>query len=151
MAKNQADRNKKYQNYVDTKTPKPDLLKNCLWAFVVGGTICTIGEVIHRVIESHYNYSHLAVSDITTLIMVFIGAFLTGIGVYDVIGKRAGAGSLIPITGFANSIVAPAMEFKKEGFIMGVAAKMFVLAGPVLVYGIGSSVITGILYYIFKN
>jgi len=151
MSKNQADRNKKYQNYVDTKTPKPDLLKNCLWAFVSGGIICTIGQVIHTIIESHYKYSHLAVSDITTLIMVFIGAFLTGIGVYDIIGKRAGAGSLIPITGFANSIVAPAMEFKKEGFIMGVAAKMFVLAGPVLVYGIGSSVVTGILYYIFKK
>ena len=151
MAKNQPDRNKKYQNYVDTKIPKPHLLKNCIWAFFVGGTICTIGEVIHRVIESHYKYSHLDVADITTLVMDFIGAFLTGLGVYDVIGKRAGAGSLIPITGFANSIVAPAMEFKREGFIMGVAAKMFVLAGPVLVYGIGSSVIVGIIYYVFKN
>ncbi|MBU5677656.1 stage V sporulation protein AC [Alkaliphilus sp. MSJ-5] len=151
MSKNQANKNKAYQNYVDTKIPKPHLLKNCIWAFLVGGAICTIGEVIHRVIESHYKYSHLDVSDITTLIMVFIGAFLTGIGIYDIIGKRAGAGSLIPITGFANSIVAPAMEFKREGFIMGVAAKMFVLAGPVLVYGIGSSVIVGILYYIFKK
>lgn len=150
MSKNQADRNKKYQDYVDTKTPKPNLLKNCLWAFFTGGAICTIGEVVHTLIESHYEYSHLDVSDITTLVMVFIGALLTGIGVYDVIGKRAGAGSLIPITGFANSIVAPAMEFKKEGFIMGVAAKMFSLAGPVLVYGIGSSVIVGILYYIFN-
>ncbi len=151
MSKKQSNRNKAYQNYVDTKTPKPNLLKNCIWAFVVGGLICTIGQVIHNLIESHYRYSHLDASNITTIIMVFIGAFLTGIGVYDVIGKRAGAGSLIPITGFSNSIVAPAMEFKKEGFIMGVAAKMFVLAGPVLVYGIGSSVIVGILYYIFKN
>lgn len=150
MSKNQADKNKKYQKYVDTKIPKPNLLKNCLWAFFVGGTICTIGEVIHTIIESRFKYSHLDVSNITTLVLVFIGALLTGLGVYDVIGKRAGAGSLIPITGFANSIVAPAMEFKKEGFVLGVAAKMFVLAGPVLVYGIGSSVIIGILYYVFK-
>jgi len=151
MAKNQADRNKKYQNYVDTKTPHPNLLKNCLWAFFTGGTICTIGQVVHNIIESHYEYSHLDVTNITTLVMIFIGAFLTGIGVYDIIGKRAGAGSLIPITGFANSIVAPAMEFKKEGYIMGVAAKMFVLSGPVLVYGITSSVIIGIMYYVLKK
>lgn len=150
MAKNQPNKNKAYQKYVDTKVPKPDLLGNCLWAFFVGGIICVLGESIHRVIENHYQYSHLDVSNIVTLILVFIGSFLTGLGVYDVIGKKAGAGSLIPITGFANSIVAPAMEFKTEGFVLGVAAKMFVLAGPVLVYGVGSSVVIGILYYIFK-
>ncbi len=150
MSKNEANKNKAYQKYVDTKVPQPNLLENCLWAFFVGGIICTLGQLIHRIIENHYEYSHLDVNDITTLILVFIGAFLTGLGVYDVIGKRAGAGSLIPITGFANSIVAPAMEFKKEGFVLGVAAKMFTLAGPVLVYGVGSSVIIGILYYIFK-
>ena len=84
-----------------------------------------------------------------SVILIFIGAFLTGIGVYDKIGDYAGAGSVVPITGFANSIVSPAIEFKKEGFVFGVAAKMFTIAGPVLVYGIGSSVILGILYYIF--
>ncbi|GFR35191.1 hypothetical protein TCEA9_10030 [Thermobrachium celere] len=83
-------------------------------------------------------------------IMVFLGAFLTGIGVYDNIGKFAGAGSIVPITGFSNSIVAPAMEFKREGFVFGVGAKMFVIAGPVLVYGISSSVIVGIIYYIMN-
>lgn len=151
MSKDQSNKNKAYQNYVDTKIPKPNIFKNCVWAFFSGGAICTVGQVIHNVIESIYDYSHMDVSNITTLVMVFIGALLTGIGVYDIIGKRAGAGSLIPITGFANSIVAPAMEFKKEGFIMGVAAKMFVLAGPVLVYGIGSSAIIGVLYYIFNH
>lgn len=150
MSKNQPNKNRAYQEYVDTKVPKPGLLAGCLWAFFVGGIICTVGQVIHMIIESHYQYSHLDVSNIVTLILVFIGAFLTGLGVYDIIGERAGAGSLIPITGFANSIVAPAMEFKTEGFILGVAAKMFSLAGPVLVYGVGSSVIIGILYYIFK-
>ena len=150
MSKNQPNKDKAYQKYVDTKVPQPNLLGNCLWAFFVGGIICTIGEVFHRIIENHYQYSHLDVNNIVTLILIFIGAFLTGVGVYDIIGRYAGAGSLIPITGFANSIVAPAMEFKKEGFVLGVAAKMFVLAGPVLVYGVGSSVIVGILYYIFK-
>lgn len=150
MSKNQPNKNRAYQEYVDTKVPKPSLLAGCLWAFFVGGIICTVGQVIHMIIENHYQYSHLDVSNIVTLILVFIGAFLTGLGVYDIIGERAGAGSLIPITGFANSIVAPAMEFKTEGFILGVASKMFSLAGPVLVYGVGSSVIIGILYYIFK-
>lgn len=149
MSKNQANRNKSYEKYVNTKVPKPNIFKNCLWAFFVGGIICTIGQVVHNIIESIYKYPHLDTSNITTLVMIFIGAFLTGIGVYDIIGKKAGAGSLIPITGFANSIVAPAMEFKREGYIMGVAAKMFSLAGPVLVYGISTSVIIGILYYIF--
>ena len=150
MSKNQENQKKAYQKYVDTKIPQPNLLENCLWAFFVGGTICILGQLIHKIIEDHYKYSHLDVNDITTLILVFIGAFLTGLGVYDVIGKKAGAGSLVPITGFANSIVASAMEFKTEGFILGVAAKMFILAGPVLVYGVGSSVIIGVLYYIFN-
>lgn len=149
MSKNQANRNKSYEKYVNTKIPKSNIFKNCLWAFFVGGIICTIGQVVHNVIESVYKYPHLDTSNITTLVMIFLGAFLTGIGVYDIIGKKAGAGSLIPITGFANSIVAPAMEFKREGYVMGVAAKMFSLAGPVLVYGISTSVIIGILYYIF--
>ena len=148
MSKNEANRNKSYENYVNKKIPQPNIFKNCIWAFIVGGIICTIGQVVHNVIESIYKYPHLDTSNITTLVMIFIGAFLTGIGVYDIIGKKAGAGSLIPITGFANSIVAPAMEFKREGYIMGVAAKMFSLAGPVLVYGISTSVIIGILYYI---
>lgn len=150
MSKKQADRKKKYEKYVEGKTPKPDIVKNCLWAFFVGGAICTLGQLIHNLVEDNLGYTHLNSSNVTTLILVFIGALATGIGIYDVIGKKAGAGSVIPITGFANSIVAPAMEFKKEGFIFGVAAKMFVLAGPVLVYGITSSVIVGILYYIFK-
>ncbi len=145
-----SDKNKAYQDYVNRKIPKDNLLKNCLWAFFVGGIICTLGQVLHNIIESKYDFTHLDTANIVTLILVFAGALLTGLGVYDLIGKRAGAGSLIPITGFANSIVAPAMEFKKEGYVLGVAGKMFVLAGPVLVYGIGTSVIVGILYFIFK-
>ena len=86
----------------------------------------------------------------TSITLIFIGAFLTGVGVYDLIGKRAGAGSIIPITGFANSIVSPAMEYKREGYVMGVGANLFKIAGPVLVYGVGSSILFGFVYYIFK-
>jgi len=86
----------------------------------------------------------------TSIVMVFIGAFLTGIGIYDLIGKYAGAGSVVPITGFANSIVAPAMEFKREGYVFGVGAKMFTIAGPVIVYGVASSIVIGIIYYLLE-
>ena len=86
----------------------------------------------------------------TSITLIFIGAFLTGLGVYDLIGKRAGAGSIIPITGFANSIVSPAMEYKREGYVLGVGANLFKIAGPVLVYGVGSSILFGFVYYIFK-
>lgn len=139
-----------YEKFIEDKIPKPNYLKNCTWAFIVGGLICTIGQFIHNKIEAALDLSHLDATNATTLIMIFIGASLTGIGVYDLIGKRAGAGSIVPITGFANSIVAPAMEFKREGYVFGVAARMFVLAGPVLVYGITSSVVVGILYYFLK-
>ncbi|MBM7613535.1 stage V sporulation protein AC [Alkaliphilus hydrothermalis] len=146
--KNQSTQNKKYQEYVEKTSPKPTYMKNCTWAFFVGGLICTFGQFVHNQIESRMNLTHLEATNITTLIMVFLGALLTGLGLYDLIGKRAGAGSIVPITGFANSIVSPAMEFKREGFIFGVAARMFSLAGPVLVYGITSSVIVGLIYYV---
>lgn len=148
--KQQSTENKKYQEYVEKTAPKPTYLRNCLWAFFVGGAICTFAQLIHNLIEGKLNLTHLEATNITTLVMVFIGATLTGLGLYDVIGRRAGAGSIVPITGFANSIVSPAMEFKREGFIFGVAARMFSLAGPVLVYGITSSVIVGIIYYLIR-
>ncbi len=148
--KKQTVQNKKYQQYVEKNSPKPDYFRNCIWAFLVGGLISTIGQFIHNQIEKRMGLSHLDATNATILVMIFIGALLTGIGVYDVIGKKAGAGSIVPITGFANSIVSPAMEFKREGFIFGVASKMFILAGPVLVYGITSSVIVGVIYYFIK-
>lgn len=129
--------------------PKSHLLRNCIRAFIVGGILCDIGQFFN----SYLTKAGLPKDDVSSwvsIIMVFLGAFLTGIGIYDKLASFAGAGSLVPITGFANSIVSPAMEFKKEGFIFGVGAKMFVIAGPVLVYGIGSSVLVGIIYYLFK-
>ncbi|GAB6087743.1 stage V sporulation protein AC [Alkaliphilus crotonatoxidans] len=142
---------RKYQEQVEKIIPKPNYIKNCLWAFITGGIICTVGQFIHNQIESRLGLTHLEATNATTLVMIFIGALLTGIGIYDLIGKRAGAGSIVPITGFANSIVSPAMEFKREGFVFGVAARMFSLAGPVLVYGITSSVIVGMIYYFLNR
>ena len=129
--------------------PKPHIIKNCIMAFLVGGAICDIGQAINNVLKN-LNYSNEDISAITSVIMVFLGALLTGVGIYNKIANFAGAGTVVPITGFANAVVAPAIEFKKEGFIFGVAAKMFTIAGPVLVYGIGTSVIIGIVYYIIN-
>lgn len=136
----------KFQVITNETKPKPKIISNCIKAFLVGGTICTIGQIIMKILE-RFQYSIENTSALTSIIMVFLGALLTGIGIYDKIANFAGAGTVVPITGFANAVVAPAIEFKKEGFVFGVAAKMFTIAGPVLVYGIGSSVIIGLIYY----
>ncbi len=141
---------KDYQKYAEKKVPKPTYFKNNIAAFITGGLICVIGQfILNFLIKSGLTEKNAGLG--STIILVFLGALLTGLGVYDKIGKIGGAGAAIPITGFANSIVAPAMEFKREGFIFGVAAKMFVIAGPVLVYGVGSSIIIGILSILFKR
>ncbi len=141
---------KDYKKYVDEISPKPKYLKNYIWAFIVGGTICVIGQGINDLYMQFAQLDKLTASSATSLTLIFIGSLLTGLGVYDLIGKRAGAGSIIPITGFANSVVSPAMEYKREGYIMGVGANLFKIAGPVLVYGIGSSIICGFIYYLLN-
>lgn len=141
---------KNYKDYVDKISPKPNYLKNCMMAFIVGGIICTIGQIINDLYSNFTNLDKIGSAAATSITLIFIGSFLTGIGVYDLIGKRAGAGSIVPITGFANSIVSPAMEFKREGYVLGVGANLFKIAGPVLVYGIGSSIVCGLIYYIFN-
>lgn len=148
--KNSNQNEKKYKDYVDEISPKPTYVKNYILAFIVGGIICMIGQGIN---DAYMNIGGLNKQDAasyTSITLIFIGAFLTGIGVYDLLGKRAGAGSIIPITGFANSIVSPAMEYKREGYVLGVGANLFKIAGPVLVYGVGSSILFGFIYYIFK-
>ena len=135
-----------YNAYVKQKIPKPNYIRNCLWAFMVGGGISVIGQGINNSFTGR-GFNREDAATITAIILIFFGAFLTGLGVYDRIGKKAGAGSIVPITGFANSIVSQAMEFKREGFIFGVGGKMFALAGPVLVYGFSSSVLVGVVYY----
>lgn len=139
-----------YQTYVDEKTPNSPILKNCFNAFWVGGLICSIGQIIFefckiRGIDETNSYT------VVSMVLIFISAFLTALNVFNKIGKFAGAGSLIPITGFANSIVSPAMEYKSEGYVMGVGAKMFTVAGPVLVYGISTSILVGLVYILFNT
>jgi len=138
-----------YQKKVLEKIPRSDVFLSCLRAFWVGGAICCVGQLVRYLGMLWFSFSEENLATWTAIIMIFIGAFLTGIGVYDKIGDYAGAGSVVPITGFANSIVSPAMEFNTEGLIMGTAAKMFILAGPVLVYGIGSSILVGLLSLLF--
>lgn len=146
---NPQDTKKDYQNYVDKKTPNSPILKNCFNAFWVGGLICVIGQIINSYCKLQGLDTQIS-GTIVSIILIGISAFLTGLNCFNKIGKFAGAGSLIPITGFANSIVSPAMEYKSEGYVMGVGAKMFTVAGPVLVYGISSSIVVGIIYFIFK-
>lgn len=128
-------------------TPKPTIVKNSLRAFWVGGVICVIGQLFINFMVLA-GLPRLEAQTATTAILILVGALLTGLGIYDEIGKYAGAGSIVPVTGFANSIVAPALEFKREGYVMGVGARLFTVAGPVLVYGITTSIAVGILYYI---
>ena len=141
---------KEYQEYVDKKSPNSPIWKNCLNAFLVGGLICTIGQFIMEICK-YRGLDNEVSATITSIILIFLSAFLTALNLFNIIGKFAGAGSLVPITGFANSIVSPAMEYKSEGYVMGVGAKMFTVAGPVLVYGISASILVGIVYLIFNT
>ena len=147
---NPLDTNKDYQEYVDKKSPNSPIFKNCLNAFWVGGLICSIGQIILFFCKFRGLDTEMS-GTITSIILIAISAFLTGINWFNKIGKIAGAGSLIPITGFSNSIVSPAMEYKSEGYVMGVGAKMFTVAGPVLVFGISASILVGIFYLIFNT
>lgn len=142
------DTQKSYQEYVDKKSPNSPIFKNCFNSFWIGGLICSTGQIIMDICK--YNGLDIQISGtIVSIILIGISALLTGLNIFNKIGKFAGAGSLIPITGFANSIVSPAMEYKSEGYVMGVGGKMFTVAGPVLVFGISTSIIIGIIYFIF--
>ena len=144
------DSKKEYQKYVDQKSPNSPIIKNCFNAFWVGGLICTIGQIIMNICKTK-GFSVEISGTIVSIILIGISAFLTSLNMFNKIGKFAGAGSLIPITGFANSIVSPAIEYKSEGYNMGVGGKMFTVAGPVLVFGISTSIIVGLIYMIFNT
>lgn len=141
--------NQEYSDFVDTKIKKSTLGKNIFFAFVIGGLICMIGQAITDISMS-YGIEKKDAQLICTLSLIFIAAFLTALNLYSKLGKIAGAGSVIPITGFSNSVVAPAIEFKSEGYILGLGANMFKVAGPVLVYGITTSVIIGFIYWLIN-
>lgn len=139
-----------YQEYVDKKSPNSPIVKNCFNAFWVGGLICSIGQIIFNICKER-GFNTDTCGTIVSILLIGIAAFLTGLNLFNKIGKFAGAGSLIPITGFANSIVSPAMEYKSEGYVMGVGGKMFTVAGPVLVFGISASILVGIIFLIFNT
>ncbi len=138
---------KEYGKLVDDISPKSPIGKDCLGAFVVGGLICVIGQFFIN-FYTRLGLDKEAAGTAASMTLVVISATLTGLSLYDNIAKFAGAGTLVPITGFANSIAAPAVEFKTEGFILGVGAKMFTIAGPVIVYGLSASVVYGFIYWI---
>ena len=139
---------KEYDEYVKQKSPNSPILKNCFNAFWVGGLICSIGQIIMDFCM-YKGMDNTLSSTVVSISLIAISAILTALNVFNRIGKFAGAGSLVPITGFANSIVSPAIEYKSEGYVMGVGGKMFTVAGPVLVFGISTSVIIGIIASIF--
>ena len=142
--------NKEYQEYVNQKSPNSPIFKNCFNSFWVGGLICAIGQIIMEICKYRGLDTEMSAT-IVSISLIFLSAFLTALNIFNKIGKFAGAGSLVPITGFANSIVSPSMEYKSEGYVMGVGAKMFTVAGPVLVYGISTSILVGICYLIFMG
>ncbi|MBR5438814.1 MAG: SpoVA/SpoVAEb family sporulation membrane protein [Clostridia bacterium] len=146
--KNKQNTNTEYLNLVASIAPKTNEAKTLFHAFWVGGLICFIGQFVRYMLMFWFDLYGDVLAGATSIVMIFLGAFLTGLGVYDRIGKYAGGGSIVPITGFANSVVSPAMEFKSEGYIYGLAAKMFVVAGPIIVFGVIGSVATGLIYYI---
>lgn len=140
---------KQYAQMTKSQSPDSPFLKNCIWAFVTGGAICTIGQILINVYQA-FGMKELDASNAATVTLIFLGAFLTGLHVYDKLAKHAGAGSLVPITGFANAMVSPALEFKSEGFVLGLGAKIFTIAGPVLVYGITASILYGFVLWVFR-
>lgn len=139
---------KEYDQMVKRMTPNSQYFQGFVRAFWVGGLICVLGQLISVAGEYWLHLDQSGVSMFTSIVLVFLGTTLTGLGIYDRIGCYAGAGSVVPITGFANSVAAPALEFRREGMILGLGAKLFQIAGPVLVYGIGSSVVAGVIYWI---
>lgn len=140
---------KMYEKYVKSKTPMHNVFINMLRAFITGGTICVIGQVIMNYCDK-LGIEKTTAASWTSLILILLSVILTGMGIYPKIAKWGGAGALVPITGFANSVAAPAIEYKKEGQVMGIGAKIFTIAGPVILYGIFTSWILGILYWLLK-
>ncbi len=147
MKNSQSYLNKNYIRYVELHAPKTKEFRTLIRAFWVGGFICSIGQSFRFLLEFGLGLSGDELAGYVSVIMIFFGALLTGLGIYDRIGKYAGGGSIVPITGFSNSVVSPAMEFKSEGHVYGLAAKMFVIAGPIIVFGIASSVAVGLIYF----
>ena len=138
---------KKYNEMTKKASPPSPKLKDFVWAYIVGGAICVIGQLLTELYTS-LELSEKVVKMAVPVSIIFVAALLTGLGVFDKIARKAGAGTLVPITGFANAVVSPAIEFKNEGYILGVGAKIFTIAGPVIMYGTVASVIYGVIYWV---
>lgn len=146
---NDKERNKIYNQYVEAKIPRTRPFPSLLNSFLVGGIICLLGQGINDVLLVIFpTMAEQSAWAFTLIILIFLASFLTGIGVYDKLGKFAGGGSIIPITGFSNSIASPAIEYKNEGIIFGMCVKMFSIAGPVIVCGVAGSIVVGLIYFI---
>lgn len=141
--------NEEYIKYVEKQNPKSPILLNCIKAFAIGGAICAIGQVFLNIYKA-LGLDKETASTLVTVTMIFIGALLTGLNIYPKIAKHGGAGTLVPVTGFSNAVSAPALEAKTEGYVLGVGAKIFTIAGPVILFGTLSSVICGIIYFFMK-
>ncbi len=139
-----------YKGVYKGHMPKSNFIKDGAVAFTIGGAICVLGEALSKLYITFDGVDKDTAALLTSITLIFLSALATGIGVYDKLSRHAGAGTLVPITGFANAVVSPALEFKSEGYVLGTGAKMFIIAGPVIVYGVAASVIAGILYFILR-
>ena len=144
--KNRENYNKNYIAYVHSFDPPTQHFKNCFRAFLIGGLVCCIGQFMRVMFENVFALHGDELASAVSITLIFLGTLLTGFGVYDRIGRYAGAGSIVPITGFANSVASPAIEFKTEGLVYGLAAKMFIVAGPIIVYGVLAGSVVGLIY-----
>ena len=140
---------KTYKKYTEARAPKSPTAKNCVWAFLVGGAICCAAEGLNSLYTTYLKMSTEDSGTLTSITLVFIAVLLTGLGIFDNIAKHAGAGTLVPITGFANAVASPAIDSKGEGTVLGVGAKLFTVAGPVILYGIFSGAVYGVIYWVY--
>ena len=139
---------KQYKKYAQAHAPRSPITKNCIRAFLIGGAICTLGEALGELYQMHPQIDEKSASGLVSVTLVFIAVLLTGIGIFDKIAKFAGAGTLVPITGFANSVASPAIDSRSEGYVLGVGAKIFTVCGPVLLYGTLAGALYGVIYWI---
>lgn len=139
-----------YARFADAHAPRSPMGKNCLWAFLIGGGICTVGQILRDVFQNLCSFSEETAGTLTSVTLILAAVILTALGVFDNLAKHAGAGTLVPITGFANAVVSPAIDSKSEGIILGVGAKIFTVAGPVLLYGTFAGFVYGVIYWLLQ-
>lgn len=140
-----------YAKFADAHAPRSPLGKDCLWAFLVGGSICTVGQILHDVFQNLCSLDEEIAGTLTSVSLILAAVILTALGIFDNIAKHAGAGTLVPITGFANAVVSPAIDSHSEGLVLGVGAKIFTVAGPVLLYGTLAGFVYGVIYWLFQT